>query len=106
MKAPTVKRVEPEFLKGPIPILWIGKTFPHHRRTILTALTAWHLYELNKRAATFKYSYSMAQKFGLNRISAWRGLSDLTDLGLIKAKTMKGSSPFISIVMDVQNADK
>jgi hypothetical protein len=80
-----------DFIKGPIPLDWLNKSFSLHKRTILTVLSVWHLYELNRRPTFFKYSYSMASKFGLKRTSAWRGLSDLQRLQLITIKKFKGS---------------
>jgi hypothetical protein len=94
-----------DFIKGPIPLNWINKTFSLHKRTILTVLSVWHLFELKRRPIEFKYSYSMASKFGLKRTSAWRGLSDLEGLNLISVKRIKGGSPLISILIKNQSED-
>lgn len=100
-----IQLINGDFIKGPIPLKWINKAFPFHRRTLLTALSVWHLYELKRRPIEFKYSYSMASKFGLKRTSAWRGLSDLEGLNLISVKRIKGGSPLISILIKNQSED-
>ncbi len=88
-----------QFLSGPLPLSWLDPIFKKDTHLTSLCLSIWHLYNLNKKPDLFKFTYSMALRFGLKRITAWRGLKRLTELNLIEIREQKhGSAPIISIV--------
>ncbi len=91
------KRRQGKFLKGPIPLDWLqvagclsGKAL--HVGVVLRYLSG------VEGSSEVKFSYSLAEKFGVKRHAAYRALKALEQRGLIKIRRGNGKSPRVQLL--------
>lgn len=85
-----------KFLKGPIPLEWLGAAARLPGRTLHAALALW-LEAGFRNSLVVPLSNMQGQKFGLDRNSKYRALKWLEQAGLIAVERKLGRSPVITI---------
>jgi hypothetical protein len=92
--------IDGPFLRGPIPLDWLGVVFTlAGRHPLAVALAIWYLVGLRNRRKNLPFTTKLAARFGVcNRTAKMRALDDLESAGLIKVRRQQGKNPIVSIV--------
>lgn len=85
------------FLRGPIPLEWLGKAAALPGKTLNVAIALWWLNGM-KKGAPFKLTQRSLQYMHVGREAASDGLRRLEGVGLIKIERKSGQRPTITIV--------
>ncbi len=93
------KRKEGKFLRGPILIDWLQSAGHLPGKALHVGNVLWFLSGV-QRSSLVVFSYSLAEKFGVKRHAAYRGLDALEQAGLIKVERGKGKSPRVQLLED------
>ncbi len=95
-KPPRHRRGE-RFLKGPIPLIWLGAAAILPGRALAVALELWFWAGLkNKRVVRISLSHLRSAP-GMSRSSASRGLGALERAGLVSVVRKPGRKPIITL---------
>ena len=91
------KRRKGKFLKGPIPLDWLQGAGHLPGKALHVGIVLRYLSGV-ERSSEVKFSYSLAEKFGVKRHAAYRALKALEQTGLIKILRGKGKSPRVQLL--------
>jgi hypothetical protein len=96
--------VDGEFLRGPIPLAWLGRVCRLRGQKVLAvALAVWFVSGLRGRREGLKVTTRVVQRFGVNDRSAKkRALDALERAGLIRVDRQQGKNPLVTILADAE----
>ncbi len=77
------------FIKGPIPLTWVQQAARLPGRTLHLGMILWYLAGV-RRSTQGAVSYTVAEHFGLNRYTVYRGLARLEKAGLVVVSRVRG----------------
>ena len=86
------------FLRGPIPLTWIGEAACLPGKSLAVGMYWWFLSGVSGKSETLKLNCSRLDLFSLDRHSCARGLSELERAGLVTVKRSRGKCPRVTIV--------
>jgi hypothetical protein len=89
-------KTEP-FLRGPIPLEWLGAAAVLPGKTLNVAIALWWRHGMAK-GKPFKLTRNALKTFNVERDAASAGLTRLEQAGLIQVERKPGQRPFISIL--------
>jgi hypothetical protein len=90
--------VEGEFLRGPVPLAWLGAACGLPGEKVLaTALAVWFLRGLEPRAASWKLTRRRAERFHVKREAKYDALAALEEAGLVEVVRRGTSSAVVAI---------
>jgi DNA-binding transcriptional ArsR family regulator len=99
---PAPKRMIGEFLKGPIPLLWltVAATLAG-KGPLAVGLAAW--FESGRRKSKeVRLTTAILKRFGVNRKTKYRALKSLEGAGLIRVRREPRKNPVVTI-LDLSN---
>jgi len=85
------------YLRGPIPLEWLGKAACLPGRVLHVGLALWHVSALKKQRVV-KMQVKMLRIFGISRGVYYKGLGKLEETGLISVERRPGSTPIVTIL--------
>jgi len=88
------------FLRGPIPLEWLGKAAALSGKTLNVAIALWWLHGMAK-GKPFKLTRMALKYMNVERDAASAGLIRLEHVGLIQVERKPGQRPSILIVLDM-----
>jgi hypothetical protein len=91
------KRVSGQFIKGPIPLVWMCEVCKLSKNAIKAALAICFLKGI-LGDDWIELKNNLVVKFKLNRSGKSIGLRELEIFGLIKIKRRRGKSPLVKII--------
>jgi len=91
------------FLRGPIPLEWLGKAAALPGKTLNVAIALWWLHGMAK-GKPFKLTRKALKYLNVERDAASAGLVRLERAGLIKVERRPGQRPTISMVIRAAGA--
>ena len=96
--ARTPPRVQGEFLKGPIPLDWLGRAAKlPGKASLATALAI--MFEVGRRRSPeITLTTAILDRFGVNRKAKYRALKHLQDAGLIAVHQKPRRNPVVTIL--------
>jgi hypothetical protein len=96
-----------KFLRGPIPLSWLGQACRlTGEKALATALAIWFLVGLRQRKHDLSLSTACLELFGvLNRSAKYRAITALEKAGLIRVERKRGKNPLVTI-LDAQPAGR
>jgi len=86
------------FLKGPIPLEWLGRASALPGKTLNVAIAVWWRHGMAK-GKPFKLTQTALRHLSVERDAASEGLARLERAGLIHVVQKPGQRPTISIVV-------
>jgi len=86
------------FLKGPIPLNWLGTAAKQSGKALHVGIALWFLSGL-KRSREIALSQSTLSLFGVTRHSGYRGLTELENAGLVSVDRHPGRNPVVTILL-------
>jgi len=86
------------FVKGPIPLEWLGRAADLPGKTINVAIALWWRHGMAK-GKSFKLTQMSLKYLSVERAAASAGLVRLEQAGLIQVVPRPGQRPLISIVL-------
>jgi hypothetical protein len=92
------KHRKQDFLRGPIPVAWIGKAASLGWKATQVALAIHFMAGLRKDQAEFRLSTVSCKLFGLSRGGKLVGLKALEKAGLIRVRRAQGKNPQVTIL--------
>jgi len=92
------------FLKGPIPLNWLGKAAKQSGKALHVGIALWFLSGL-KRSQRVALSQSILSLFGVSRYSGYRGLTELEKAGLVSVVRHPGRNPIVTILQPAADQD-
>ncbi len=92
------------FLKGPIPLNWLGKAAKQSGKALHVGIALWFLSGL-KRSRKVALSQSILSLFGVSRYSGYRGLTELEKAGLVSVVRHPGRNPIVTILQPAADQD-
>jgi hypothetical protein len=90
------KRDTSRYLRGPIPLQWIGKASMLPGKALAVGLMVWFFHGLTGQL-TVQLRPSIGEKFGLTRYAMWRGLHQLEVAGLVTVDRQRGRCPEVTL---------
>ena len=91
------------FLRGPLPLEWLGKAAELPGKTLNVALALWWRHGMAK-GKPFKLTRKALKCLNVERDAASSGLVRLEGAGLIQVERRPGQRPIISIVLRAAGA--
>ena len=85
-----------QFIKGPIPLLWISKSARLNGRVLHVSLALWHIHSLTK-SNSVKMQGRIRKIFGISDDVYKRGLQILESAGLISVERKSGQTPIVTL---------
>jgi hypothetical protein len=95
--SPLLPRQGEKFLRGPVPILWLGRAASQPGRALHVAVTLWFLAGLAK-SRVVRLSVKTLSVFGVDRYAAYRGLRALERAGLVEARRRRGANAIVTLL--------
>jgi hypothetical protein len=92
------KRRRQDFLRGPVPIAWIGKATSLGWKATQVALAIYFVAGLKKGQADLPLSTVTCRRFGLTRGGKLVGLKALEEAELIRVQRTHGKNPQVTIL--------
>ena len=89
------------FLKGPVPLGWLGQAAALPGKTFQVAVALWWRHGMAK-GQPFKLTRMALEIFAVERDAASLGLARLEHAGLIQVARRPGQRPLITIVLSVE----
>ena len=86
------------FLRGPVPLEWLGKAAALPGKTLNVAIALWWRHGMAK-GKPFKLTQQALKYLHVERDAASSGLVRLERAGLVRVERRPGQRPIISIVM-------
>ena len=96
------KLLSAEFLRGPIPVVWMRIAGALGSRAVLTGLALWFRAGIEGRPDCLKLCTSSLKRLGVSRIAGYRGLRSLEQAGLVRVSRQRGKCPVVTIC-EVEN---
>ncbi len=94
----TAPKVRGEFLKGPIPLDWLGRAAKLPGKAPLATALAIMFEAGRRRSPVIKLTTAILQRFGVNRKAKYRALKHLQDAGLIAVHQKPRRNPVVTIL--------
>jgi hypothetical protein len=95
---PKTRRVNGEFVKGPLPLDWLSSACKLRGKSPLTVALA-ILFEVGRRKSNqIVLTTAICERFGVNRKAKYRGLSALEAAGLILVNRRPRKNPIITVL--------
>jgi hypothetical protein len=92
------KRINGEFLKGPIPLSWLAVAAKlSGKAPVAVALAIWFQVG-RRRSKEVRLTTAVTERFGIKRKAKYRGLSALEKAGLIQVRRAPRRNPVVTIV--------
>jgi len=91
------KRKKGKFLKGPVPLDWLQCAGHLPGKALHVGIALQFLFGVHQ-SSEVKFSYSLAETFGVKRHAAYRALKALEQTGLIKTERKNGKSPRVQLL--------
>ena len=85
------------FIKGPIPLSWLGRAASLPGKTLHVALAVWYVASLAKQREA-KLSRQASDAFGVGREGVAHGLKQLEAAGLVEVARKNGCCPRVTIL--------
>ena len=98
-----VRRVSGLFLRGPVPMQWLGDASKLGVSALWVGCVLWHLAGL-KRSDTFLVSNLHMHRWGVNRYAKSRALIALERAHLIAVKNRGKRSPKVTILVEEKHS--
>ncbi len=95
-------KVRGEFLKGPIPLSWLGTAAKLPGKAPLAVALAIMFEVGRRRSSTITLTTAILERFGVNRKSKYRALQRLEKAGLISVARRPHKNPLVA-VLDFQD---
>lgn len=97
-KQPRIRRVQGEFLKGPIPLNWLSSVSKLKGKSPLAvALAIW--FEAGRRKSDeINLTTQICNRFNVNRKAKYRALKKLEEANLIEVHRQPRKNPLIRII--------
>jgi hypothetical protein len=97
---PTGIRIDGEFLRGPIPLVWLTQVCALPGQKVLAmALAIWFVRGLRGKDEGLELTPSKLKRFGVDkRHATYRALKDLEKAGLISVRRHSGRSAVVTIL--------
>ncbi len=100
---PKTRRVNGEFVKGPLPLNWLSSACNLPGKSPLTVGLA-ILFEVGRRKSNqIVLTTAICERFGVNRKAKYRGLSALEAAGLIVVTRRPRKNPIITVLDVVES---
>ena len=90
------------FLKGPVPLRWLGQAAALPGKTFQVAVALWWRHGMAK-GQPFKLTRKALEIFAVERDAASLGLVRLEHAGLIQVARQPGQRPLITIVLSAEH---
>lgn len=95
---PQTRRVNGEFVKGPLPLNWLSSACKLRGKSPLTVALA-ILFEVGRRKSNeIVLTTAICERFGVNRKAKYRGLSALEAAGLILVNRRPRKNPILTVL--------
>jgi hypothetical protein len=85
------------FLRGPVPLDWLGRAAQLPGRSLHVAIALWFMAGL-KKTRIVQVSNITALQFGLDRNAKYRALEWLENADLISVERCAGRAPIVTIL--------
>jgi hypothetical protein len=95
--SPKSKRIDGEFLKGPIPLVWLSTASRLRSKAALTVGLALWFEAGRRRNREVRLTTAICERFNVDRKAKYRGLSALEKAGLIEVKRVPRRNPIVTI---------
>jgi len=92
-----LKRRSEEFLKGPIPLVWLRRASRLRGRALAVGIALWFKSGVT-RSRRVKLTHALLQRAGVPSRAGLRGLRLLAQDGLVTADIRTGSCPVVTIL--------
>lgn len=92
------KRIKGEFLKGPIPLGWLGCAAKLSGKAPLTVALAIWFQAGRRRSKEVSLTTAVIERFGIDRKAKYRGLSALEKAGLVQVRRRPRKNPVVTIL--------
>lgn len=93
------KRVEGEFLRGPIPLRWLTSAAGLRGRALNVGLAIW--FEAGRQRSTeVILTSAICERFGVARGAKYSGLDSLEEAGLIRVNRRQRKNPVVTLLED------
>jgi hypothetical protein len=110
-RLPSTHRIRPRrlgssqalFLKGPIPLNWLGRAARLPGKCLHVALALWYRRGVLKTDEARLPMQLLRDCFGVSRYAAHRAIANLAHNGLIMATIKRGRSPICRPLLDGEN---
>ena len=99
------RKVRGEFLKGPIPLDWLGRAAKLPGKAPLATALAIMFEVGRRRTPAITLTTAILQRFGVNRKAKYRALEHLQDAGLIAVHQKPRRNPVVTI-LEVKEEDR
>ena len=86
-----------QYLRGPIPLVWLSRAACIPGRVLHVALALWHISKL-RRSRTVKMQSRILLVFGISREVYYKSLERLEETGLVSVEKRPGSTPTVTIL--------
>lgn len=92
-------KIRGEFLKGPIPLEWLGRAAKlRGKASLATALAIW--FEVGRRRSNeIKLTTAILARFGVNRKAKYRALKQLEGANLISVVRPPRKNPIVTVLI-------
>lgn len=92
-------KIQGEFLKGPIPLAWLGRAAKlPGKASLATALAIMFEAGRRRRSDEIILTTAIVQRFGVNRKAKYRGLKQLEQAGLISVVRRPRKNPLVAVI--------
>jgi hypothetical protein len=95
-----------KFLRGPVPLEWLGVAAQLPGRALAVGFALWHLAGLRGTHQHLSLSTERLESFGVSRHAKDRALRSLVSAGLATVDRKRGRSPRVSLVTASSKANR
>jgi hypothetical protein len=92
------RRIKSEFLKGPIPLGWLGCAAKLSGKAPLAVALAIWFQAGRRRAKRVTLTTAVIERFGIERKAKYKGLSALEQAGLVRVQREGRRNPVVTIL--------
>ena len=96
---PKAQRIQGEFLKGPIPLDWLGCAAKLSGKAPLATALAIMFEVGRRRSKEITLTSAILERFGVNRKAKYRALIQLEKAGLISVIRLPRRNPVVSVLV-------
>jgi hypothetical protein len=101
---PNAVWVQGEFVKGPIPLDWLGRAAKLTGKAPLATALAIMFEVGRRRSPQITLTTAILDRFGVNRKAKYRGLEQLEEANLIKVDRRPRKNPIVTVLAVHSNA--
>lgn len=98
--------VEGQFLRGPIPLAWLGRASTLGGKALAVGVVLWFLSGLRNRRDDLLLASKTLKRFGVNGSGKSRALKAMEAAGLIRVKPQPGRRNPLVTILDVDEQGK